>query len=242
MIPIYREIQEVDILALGIHPDDIELSASGTLLSHMDQGYRVGLCDFTEGELGTLGNAETRKKESRDAAEILGVDFRVNLSMRDGFSVIDEAHILKIAEVIRLARPKIILANALDDRHPDHARGAQLAREAFFFSGLRRITKIKGEAYRADLLYHYIQDKQLQADLCVGMSSYIDKKWESIKAYKTQFLSTTEEGIETPISSLTFIKHVESSMRVFGRNIKEEFAEGFNVHRAIGTDNLFHLK
>ena len=242
MISIYKEIQEVDILAFGIHPDDIELSACGTLLSHIDKGYKVGICDLTEGELGTLGSAEIRKKESEDAAEILGVDFRVNLSMRDGFAKIDEAHILKIAEVIRLARPKIILANAVDDRHPDHPRGAQLVREAFFFSGLRRILKIQGEAFRADALYHYIQDKQLMPDLCVGMSPYIDQKWEAIKAYKTQFLSASEEGIETPISSLTFMKHVESSMRIFGRNIGEEFAEGFNAHRPIGVDNMLLLK
>ena len=134
------------------------------------------------------------------------------------------------------------MANALDDRHPDHGRGAKLVREAFFFSGLRRITKIKGEAYRADLLYHYIQDKQLKPDLCVGISPFIDKKWDAIKAYKTQFLSTSEEGLETPISSLTFMKHVESAMRIHGRNIGEEFAEGFNVHRTIGVDNLLYLR
>jgi len=238
MINIYKEVGEVDILAFGIHPDDIELSASGTLLSHLDKGYKVGICDLTEGELGTLGDAETRKKESLRAAEIMDIDFRVNLSMRDGFSVIDETHILKIAEIIRLARPKIILANALDDRHPDHSRGAKMVKEAFFFSGLRKITKIKGEAFRADSLYHYIQDKQLQANFCVGVSPYVDKKWEAIKAYKTQFFRALGDDVETPISSITFMKHVESSMRVFGRNIGEEFAEGFNVHRPIGVEDL----
>ncbi|MFT6806890.1 MAG: bacillithiol biosynthesis deacetylase BshB1 [Saprospiraceae bacterium] len=242
MIEIYKKLQTVDILAFGIHPDDIELSASGTLLSHIEKGYKVGLCDLSEGELGTLGNAETRKEESLNAAEILGVDFRVNLSMRDGFSQIDESHILRIAEVIRCSRPKIILANALEDRHPDHSRGARLVKEAFFFSGLRKITKIQGEAFRADVLYHYIQDKQLKPDLCVGMAPFIDQKWESIKAYKTQFFRSAEEDVETPISSLTFMKHVESSMRIFGRNIGEEFAEGFNVHRPIGVDNLLDLK
>lgn len=241
MIAIYKEIQPVDILAIGIHPDDVELCASGTLLSQIASGYRVGICDLTQGELGTLGDADTRKRESRDAAEIMDISFRINLEMRDGFSQVDAAHILQIAEIIRLSRPKIVLANALDDRHPDHPRGAKLVREAFFFSGLRKITSIEGAPHRADVLYHYIQDIQLQPDICVDVSAHIEKKWEAIGAYKTQFNQPPEQAIQTPISSVSFLHFLEAKMRIFGRSIGVEYAEGFNMNRPIGTRNLMHL-
>jgi len=220
MIAVYKEICKVDVLAVGIHPDDVELSASGTLLSHKAQGCSIGICDLTKGELGSRGSAAIRIEESKV-----------------------KSHILKIAEVIRLARPKIILANALDDRHPDHPRGAHLVREAFFFSGLSRITSIQGKAYRADALYHYIQDKQLEPDLCVDVSAHFETKMKSIRAFKTQFYQGSEsEGDQTPISSKDFIDFMESKMRVFGRNIGAKYAEGFNVHRTIGIKNLLHLQ
>lgn len=241
MKQVYKEIKKVDVLAIGIHPDDIELSASGTVLSHIDKGYKVGLCDLTQGELGSLGSIHTRLEEAQASSEILGVDFRVNLEMSDGFSQIDKEHILKIAEVIRLCRPKIILANALNDRHPDHPRAAQMVKEAFFFSGLRRITSIQGEAYRADTLYHYIQDEHLMPDICVDISPYIEQKMASIKAYKTQFFREVSEEEETPISSTKFMDFMVGKMRVFGRTIGVEFAEGYNVHRSVGVDNLMNL-
>lgn len=239
MIPVYREIGPVDILAFGIHPDDVELSASGTLLSHMDQGYSVGICDLTKGELGSRGNARTRLLESKNAAEILGVDWRVNLELADGFSVIDKKHILALAEIIRLSRPKIILANALDDRHPDHPRGAKLAREAFFFSGLSRITSIQGKPHRANSLFHYIQDKQLSPDFIYDISPYIELKMASIKAFKTQFFQgDNEDNVQTPISSKQFMDFMYAKMKVYGRPIQADYAEGFNVHRTPGLTNL----
>ena len=167
MIKVYGDIAPVDILAFGIHPDDVELSASGTVLRHIAEGYTVGICDLTRGELGSRGTPETRHAEAIAASDILGVDWRVNLGMPDGFAYETQERVLSIAEVIRLAQPKTILANAIDDRHPDHPRGARLVREAHFFSGLTRITSIKGKAHRADHLYYYIQDKQLMPDICV---------------------------------------------------------------------------
>jgi len=164
--------------------------------------------------------------------------------MADGFSQIDRDHILKIAEVIRLARPKIILANALDDRHPDHARGAQMVREAFFFSGLSKITSISGEPFRATCLYHYIQDKQLIPDIAIDITPYLDQKMASIKAYKTQFFQGEGEegtGQSTPISSKNFMDFMLAKMKTFGRAISAEYAEGYNVHREIGIDDLMKL-
>lgn len=245
MIKVYKEIGQVDILAFGIHPDDVELSASGTILSHIDKGYKVGVCDLTKGELGSRGTPRTRLSEAKDASDIMRIDWRVNLEMADGFSSIDKAHILKIAEVIRLAQPKIILANALDDRHPDHPRGAQLVREAFFFSGLKMITSIQGKPHRADTLYHYIQDKQLSPELCIDITKYVDTKMAAIRAYKTQFYqgenAEDNEGA-TPISSKAFTDFMIAKMKVFGRAINAEYAEGYILHREIGVDNLMDLR
>ena len=245
MIKVYKEIGQVDILAFGIHPDDVELSACGTILSHIDKGYKVGVCDLTKGELGSRGTPRTRLSEAKAASEIMGIDWRVNLEMADGFSTIDKEHILKIAEVIRLAQPKIILANALDDRHPDHPRGAQLVREAFFFSGLKMITSIQGKPHRADTLYHYIQDKQLLPELCIDISPFIDTKMEAIRAYKTQFYQGEDaddtEGA-TPISSKAFTDFMLAKMRTFGRAIQADYAEGYNLHREVGVDDLMNLR
>ncbi len=242
MIEIYRELDAVDILAIGVHPDDIELSACGTVLSHLEKGYRIGICDLTRGELGSRGDPNTRRQEARDASEILGVDWRINLEMADGFSSIDKRHILQIVDIIRKVRPKIILANALDDRHPDHPRGAKLVREAFFFSGLSKISSNDSQMHRADALYHYIQDWQLTPDFCVDISPFIDKKMEAIAAFKTQFYQGSEDDMQqTPISSKDFLDFLKAKMQVFGRTIGVKYAEGFNAHRPVGVDDLMGL-
>lgn len=243
MIKVYGDIAPVDILAFGIHPDDVELSASGTVLRHIAEGYTVGICDLTRGELGSRGTPETRHAEAIAASDILGVDWRVNLGMPDGFAYETQERVLSIAEVIRLAQPKTILANAIDDRHPDHPRGARLVREAHFFSGLTRITSIKGKAHRADHLYYYIQDKQLMPDICVDVTPYVDKKMESIVAYKTQFYQGDEsdkEGVQTPISGASFLELLKAKMRVFGRYVNTDYAEGFNCDDPIKVNKLIN--
>ena len=243
MITVYKEVKPIDILAIGIHPDDVELSASGTVLKLVNEGYEVGICDLTRGELGTRGDEQTRLQEAIDASEILNVSWRINLEMADGFAQIDKAHILKVAQVIRNCRPKIILANAIEDRHPDHARGAKLVKEAFFFSGLAKISSIEGEAFRADALYHYIQDKQLIPDFCVDISEFVDQKMKSIRAFKTQFFQGQENdtAAKTPISSKDFMDFMLAKMRVYGRSIGVQYAEGFNAHRTIGVDDITKL-
>jgi len=241
MIQVYQNIGSVDILAFGIHPDDVELSASGTVIKQISEGYTVGICDLTRGELGSRGTAETRHEEAQVASEILGISWRVNLGMPDGHAYLNQERVLKIAEVIRLARPKIILANAIEDRHPDHPRGAQLVKEAFFFSGLSRITSIQGDAHRADQLYYYIQDKQLIPDFCVDVTPYVEQKMKSIVAYKTQFFqgdASDQQGIQTPISGQSYMELLRAKMRVFGRYINTDYAEGFNSDHPIHMSNL----
>ncbi len=241
MKSVYKELGQVDILAFGVHPDDLELSCAGTILKHKSLGCKIGIVDLTQGELGSRGSAKVRLKESRIAAEILDVDFRVNLEMFDGSFVVDQRHIHRIAKVIRITKPKIILANAIEDRHPDHGRAARLVAESFFYSGLRKITIDSTEAYRADVLYHYIQDKNLMPDFCVDVSEHVEQKFQSIYAYSTQFNVQEGDGPQTPISSETFMDFIDAKMRVLGRSINVTHAEGFNINRTLGVGDLRSL-
>lgn len=235
----------VDILAFGVHPDDVELSASGTLLKHISQGKTVGLIDLTEGELGTRGTVETRYEEAQKAKEILGVAVRENLKMADGFFTIDQPHFLKVIEKIRQYRPKIVFANAMSDRHPDHGRAGKLVAEACFLSGLRKIETfvngVKQEAHRPKAIYHYIQDYSLHPDLVVDVTPFLDKKIESIKAYSTQFYNPDSNEPSTPISGEEFFDFLKGRMLQNGRYIGVNYAEGFTVSRPIGVDDLTQL-
>ena len=141
---------QVDILAFGAHPDDVELGCAGTIAKEISLGRKVGIIDLTEGELGTRGSVEIRYKESQKASEILGISFRENLKMRDGFFKNDEEHQMQVIKMIRKYRPKIVLCNAVDDRHIDHGKGAKLVSDACFLSGLKRIeTVLEGEKQEA---------------------------------------------------------------------------------------------
>ncbi|OFY83078.1 MAG: bacillithiol biosynthesis deacetylase BshB1 [Bacteroidetes bacterium RIFCSPLOWO2_12_FULL_35_15] len=237
---------KLDILAIGVHPDDVELSCSGTLLKHMALGKKCGILDLTQGELGTRGSAELRLKEAAKAAKIIGIEVRENLKMADGFFKNDKEHQLAIIKIIRKYQPEIILCNAVSDRHPDHSRAAQLISEACFYSGLIKVeTKIKGakqNSWRPKAVYHYIQDKQLKPDFVVDISEYIDKKMEAIQAFKSQFFDPDSKEPESPISVKNFLDVVKAKMTVFGRDAGFEFAEGFTVERTIGVNDLFDLK
>jgi bacillithiol biosynthesis deacetylase BshB1 len=238
---------KVDILAIGVHPDDIELCAAGTLIRHLDLGYSIALCDLTQGELGTRGNGTLRLKEAEIARKIFGDQVpRVNLGMADGFFTHDEHHILRIAKVIRLFLPEIVLCNAVSDRHPDHGRASKLISDACFFSGLRKIKTtgrdgIEQNAWRPKAVYHYIQDRNLKADLVVDISAYMDKKLETIMAYSSQFFNPDSDEPSTPISGNDFIEFIKAKNRTYARDIGTEYAEGFTVERTIGVNNLFDL-
>src|ERR1044071_7149969 len=227
----------VDILAIGIHPDDVELSCAGTLLKHISAGYSAGILDLTKGELGTRGSGELRLKEAAAAAKILGVQVRENLGMKDGCFKNDKTNLFLLVEKIRQHRPKIVLCNAITDRHPDHGRAAQMVSEACFYSGLAKIEtafeKEMQQPHRPQAVYHYIQDRQLKPDLVVDITPFIDKKIEAIMAFSSQFFDPNSKEPVTPISSPEFMESVKAKMRVFGRDIQVEFAEGFNVERTI---------
>lgn len=243
-------MQKVDILAIGVHPDDVELSCSGTLLRHIDQGKTVGLLDLTRGELGTRGSAEIRDQEALNAAKVMGAVFRHNLAMADGFFQHNKENIIRIAQVIRTCQPTIILANAVSDRHPDHGRAAQLVSDACFFSGLQKIVTYDDQGkpqdrWRPEAVYHYIQDRNLKPDFIVDISNYIKKKEELILTFRSQFyLPDAEEyaeELDSPISGKDFLDFLKAKAASFGRDAGFAFAEGFTVERTPGVTDLFNL-
>ena len=236
---------KLDILAVGSHPDDVELSCSGTIAKEVDRGKKVGILDLTRGELGTRGTAEIRDKEAKAAAEILGVVMRHNLEFSDGFFENNTAHKLEVIKIIRKYKPEIVLCNAIEDRHIDHGKGARLVNDACFLSGLRKIETImngnRQQAWRPKQVLHYIQWKNLKPDVVVDISGYIDKKVDSVKAYKSQFFDEDNNEPQTPISSSNFLDSITYRSRDLGRLINTEHAEGFNSARHIAVDSIFDL-
>jgi N-acetylglucosamine malate deacetylase 1 len=236
---------KLDILAVGVHPDDVELSCSGTLLKHIQLGYKVGLLDLTKGELGTRGNARLRTEEATEAAQIMGALVREQLDLEDGFFTHNETNLRKIIQIIRKYCPEIVFANAIDDRHPDHGRAAKLASDACFLSGLMKIethdNNIPQAPWRPKTIYHYIQDRALKPDFVVDISAFVDKKFELIMAYKSQFFDPLSTEPKTPISSKEFLDSIKGKDSVYGRYIGVQFAEGFNVEKTIGVQNVFDL-
>jgi N-acetylglucosamine malate deacetylase 1 len=235
---------KLDIIAFGVHPDDIELSCAGTLLVEKENGKKIGIIDLTKGELGTRGNAQIRKEEAENSAAILGADVRENLEMADGFFKNDEENKLKIIRVLRKYRPEIILCNAPEDRHPDHGRSAGLVNDAAFLSGLNKIeTKDEGslqEVWRPKYLFNYIQDIYLAPSFVIDISAVFAKKIEAIEAFSTQFYNpeASDKEPQTYISSPEFLESVINRSKMFGRMIGVKYAEGFLSKKMIGIKSF----
>lgn len=236
---------KLDILAIGAHPDDIELSCSGTIAKEVAKGRKVGVLDLTRGELGTRGTAETRDQEAADAAKILGLEIRENLGFKDGFFVNNEEHQLEVIKILRKYKPEIVFCNAIDDRHIDHGKGSKLVSDACFLSGLKKIETtengVEQEPWRPKHVYHYIQWKNITPDIAVDITGYMDVKMNSVKAYKTQFFDKESSEPSTPISSNNFFDSITYRARDLGRLIGTEYAEGFTVERYPAVDSIFDL-
>lgn len=233
---------KLDILAFGVHPDDVELSCAGVLLVEKNNGRKTGIVDLTAGELGTRGTGEIRKVEAAEAAKLLGVEIRENLGMADGFLQNDEAHQRKVITALRTYQPEIILCNAPEDRHPDHGRSSKLVSDAAFLSGLMKIQTerngIAQEAWRPKYVFHYIQDRMLQPDFVIDITDVFEQKIEAIKTYKTQFYNTDTEEPETYISTPDFLDSVIYRHKWFGKMIGVKYAEGFISEKTVGLKNF----
>ena len=237
---------KLDILAFGAHPDDVELGCSGTISKEVALGKKVGIVDLTRGELGTRGTVEIRNFESAKASEILGVKVRENLDMRDGFFINDETHQIKVIEMIRKYQPKIVLCNAISDRHIDHGKGSKLVSDACFLSGLLQIkTEIDGEAqeaWRPNAVYHYIQWENIKPDFVVDISEFMDKKMDSVLAYNSQFYDPKSKEPVTPITSKNFLDSIKYRAQDLGRLVGVDYAEGFTKERYLAVNSIFDLK
>ena len=233
---------KVDVLAIGAHPDDVELGCGGTIAKLISEGKKVAILDLTQGELGTRGTNETRAIEAKNAAEILGISARENLKMRDGFLINSEEYQLRIIKAIRTYQPEIVFCNAVDDRHPDHAKAAKLASDACFLSGLIKIeteeSGKKQEKWRPKQVFHYIQWKNIEPDFVIDISGFLDKKIESCLAYKTQFYDPTSTEPTTPISSKSFLDSITYRAQDLGRLAGVEHAEGFTTEKTLALKNF----
>jgi len=233
---------KLDILAFGVHSDDVELGCVVSIMAAIDLGKKVGIVDLTRGELGTRGTPTTRTQEAAAAAKIMGVDVRENLDMADGFFVNDEAHQRKIIALIRKYQPDIILANAPEDRHPDHGRSAKLVSDAAFLSGLRKIETIHEgvtqNAWRPAYTFHYIQDRFIQPSFVIDITAYMERKMEAVLAYGTQFTNADTSEPQTYISSPQFLETVKARALMLGKRIGVGYAEGYITEKIIGFSNF----
>jgi bacillithiol biosynthesis deacetylase BshB1 len=236
---------KLDILVLAAHPDDAELGCGGTIAKHVALGYKLGIVDFTKGELGTRGSTEIRAKEAVEAAKVLGISVRENLGLPDGFFQNDKTHQLEVIKAIRKYQPSVVIANAVYDRHSDHGRGASLAYDSCFLSGLSRIETIdKGvrqDAWRPSAVYHFIQSQLIEPDFVVDITGYWQKKMDAIKAFRSQFFDPQSKEPQTYISTPDFLRMVESRSIEFGHAIGVQYGEGFTTRRYPGVKSMFDL-
>ncbi|MFT4856452.1 MAG: bacillithiol biosynthesis deacetylase BshB1 [Algoriphagus sp.] len=236
---------KLDVLVFAAHPDDAELGCSGTIAALLAKGKKVGVVDFTQGEMGTRGTPEIRLQESAKAAKILQLSARENLGFKDVFFKNDETHQLKLVEMIRKYQPEIVIANAISDRHPDHGKGSSVATQACFMSGLRKIeTSFEGinqSPWRPKVVYHYIQNNFINPDFVVDITPYWQTKIDSIMAYRSQFYDPTSKEPTSFISDPDFIPFIEARAREYGHKIMVKYGEGFTAERIPGVTDLFNL-
>jgi bacillithiol biosynthesis deacetylase BshB1 len=236
---------KLNILAIGVHPDDVELGCSGTLINELNTGKTVGIVDLTQGELGTRGTIETRYREAAAAAKIMGIKYRENLKMRDGFFENNEENKIKLITAIRKYQPDIVIGNVLHDRHPDHGRAGKLIADSCFLSGLAKIeTKDENgsiqDRWRPSYVLHYLQDWYHEPDLLIDISDVFAQRMKAIEAYGTQFYTSkaSDIGPQTYISTPDFLESVIARARMFGKRIGVKYAEGFICEKKIGIRNL----
>lgn len=232
---------KVDVLAIGAHPDDVELGCGGTLAKLISDGKKVAIIDMTKGELGTRGTPETRFVEAKKAQDILGVSYRENLGMKDGFLQIDEDSKLKIVSVIRKYQPEIVFCNAPKDRHPDHAVASKLVTDACFLSGLPKL-KNDVEAWRPKHVFHYIQWVNLEPDFVIDISNFMPIKLKACLAYETQFYQeNTQQDTQqdvTPIATKNFLESITYRCQDQGRLVGVDYAEAFLTGKTLCLKNF----
>lgn len=228
---------KLDALFIGTHPDDIELTCSGTLAKLSKAGMKTGIADLTLGELSTRGNLAIRKKETERATKILGINYRTNLKLKDGNILNNELNRSKVIKVIRETRPDFVFAPYPLDRHPDHINGSNLIRESVFYSGLVKIKTSNLKAFRPKKVFYYSHAYDIPVSFIFDVSDTFDTKMKAIEAFDSQFFNNkNSKEPETYISSKGFKDYVISKARYYGWKIGVEYGEPFFTYEPVKID------
>ena len=240
---ILKKTMKLDILAFGAHPDDIEISVGGMIISEVKQGKKVGLIDMTRGELGTRGTPDIRDIEAMNAAKMMGVAVRENLGLADGLFELNNENKFKVIDVIRRYQPDIVITNAPYDRHPDHGRAAALVVEAAFLSGLYKLQApgVHEEAWRPRVVYQYMQFVLHTPDFVYDISEVVDDKIACIKEHISQFYNPESLEPQTLIASEHFLNNIKYRASEFGIQAGFSYGEPFMVKRLPGVKSLSAL-
>jgi N-acetylglucosamine malate deacetylase 1 len=217
---------QLDILAFGAHPDDVELFAGGTMAKMASLGYATGIVDMSRGELGTRGTPSLRKQEAANAAGILGVKIRENLGFADGDVTVTSGARLRVIRVLRKYRPKIVLTHYWEDRHPDHVNTSRLVAEAVHHSGLAKI-KTGQERYRPRTLLFFKLPTNLVPSFVVDVSDCAKQRTAAIAAYRSQLFDPGSQEPSTTLSHPDFLTHVENIHAFYGTLIGKRMGEAF---------------
>jgi N-acetylglucosamine malate deacetylase 1 len=227
----------VDVLAISAHPDDVEMTCGGTLMLLKARGKRFGIVDLTQGEMGTRGTRETRRREAERAAEILGADFRETLDFGDGGLAQTRQNELLLIDVIRREKPRLVLTPYPEDRHPDHARAGRLVTDAGFYAGLRKI-ETAHPAHRPQQTIYFPTGHSHEPDFVVDITPVMETRRAAIRAFASQFHSEGSPEPETVLSQKIFLDAIEARARHFGFLVGAEFGEGFLAQRPPRIDDL----
>jgi len=235
-------MEQIDILAIFAHPDDVELTVGGTLLKMKHLGYTTGALDVTRGEMGTRGTVEGREQEAKDAARILKLDVRENLGLPDGHVFCDDESRTRMVRVLRRLKPKVILTHQIDDPHPDHDHIAHLVRESARLSSMKRYDEETGdEKIPVPHVAHNIFSRRLQPSFIVDISDFLEQKMDAIRAHSSQFYDPNSSEPETRLTSKTFLDELESRSRYFGSLIGTIAGEPFFVREALNIEDPVEL-
>jgi bacillithiol biosynthesis deacetylase BshB1 len=222
----------LDILAIGAHPDDVEIGMGGSIAKYANKGFKIGICDLTKAELSSNGTVSVRQEEAKRAGEILGVTKRIQLTLPDRGLYLTESAIQSIVTVIREYQPRIIFVPYFEDRHPDHGHCARLVEEAVFSAGIRKYKDtLDLPSHRVQSIYYYMINGFHKPDFVIDISNTIDQKLTSLRAYESQF-EKTFGSTETPLTN-GYIESVESRERLYGKEVGVMYAEGFKTKNPI---------
>jgi len=232
----------IDVLAVGAHPDDVELACGGTLLKLVSLGYRVGVLDMARGEMGTRGSAEIRAREAEAASKVMQLTVRDNLELPDGHIWLTEESRVKFVRKIRKYRPRVIFTHYWEDPHPDHVHTCQIVREGSHVAGLAKYDSEAGlERWRPQGIAHFMFPRTAAPTFLVDITDFAEQKHYAVSAYRSQLFDPTSTELETNLSTEAFLRRVEARQRFYGSLIAVEHAEGFIVREALNINDPVEL-